>query len=153
MTAQHRIVLPYGQTSPNLLGPCTNSEGWTRLTDGTRGPVQTQRDSIRMLDTNKVERLSLWARKAVALLVIGELVLVIRVLEEPLSCLGHHHLLASTGAFFQVTRGEVSGIGELRPRMGDAWRCRSSTLTVKDRALARIHRWTWMDGVRTVEEE
>ena len=83
MTAQHRIVRAYRQASANFSGPRTHSEGWTRLTDGTRGPVQTQRDSIRMLDTNKVERLSLWARKAVALLVIGELVLVIWVFEEP----------------------------------------------------------------------
>ena len=46
-------------------------------TDDPRGPIQSQRDSIRALDTYKVERLSLRAPKAVALLVIGESVLVI----------------------------------------------------------------------------
>ena len=38
-----------------------------------------------MLYADERERLPLWARKAVALLVIGELVLVVRVIEEPLS--------------------------------------------------------------------
>ena len=38
-----------------------------------------------MLYADERERLPLWACKAVTLLVIGELVLVIRVLEEPLS--------------------------------------------------------------------
>ena len=110
----------YRQASPNLFGPRTDSEGWAHLADGLRGPVQTQRDSIRMLDTNELERLSLRTRKAVARLVVGELVLVIWVFEEPLPLLRHYHLLISTGAFFQVTRGEVSGIGQrhlrLRPR-------------------------------------
>ena len=48
----------YRQASPNLFGPRTDSEGWAHLADGLRGPVQTQRDSIRMLDTNELERLS-----------------------------------------------------------------------------------------------
>ena len=85
MTAQHRIVRPYGQTSPNLLGPCTDSEGRARLADGAGSPVQSQWDSVRMLYADERERLPLWARKAVALLVIDELVLVVRVFEEPLS--------------------------------------------------------------------
>ena len=69
-----------------------------------------------MLYADERERLPLWAHKAVTLLVVGELVLVIRVLEEPLPGLGHHHLLASTGTFFQVTPGEISGIGQRRLR-------------------------------------
>ena len=114
MTAQHRIMWTYGQASPNLFGPRTDSEGWAHLADGLRGPAQTQRDSIRMLDTNELERLCLRTRKAVARLVVGELVLVIWVFEEPLPRLGHHHLLISTGAFCQVTPGEISGIGQRR---------------------------------------
>ena len=85
MTAQHRIVRPYGQASPNLLGPCTDSEGRARLADGAGSPVQSQWDSVRMLYADERERLPLWARKAVALLVIDESVLVVRVFEEPLS--------------------------------------------------------------------
>ena len=81
----------YRQSSPNLFGPRTDSEGWAHLADGLRGPVQTQRDSIRMLDTNELERLSLRTRKAVARLVVGELVLVIWVFEEPLPRLRHDH--------------------------------------------------------------
>ena len=38
-----------------------------------------------MLYADERERLTLWARKAVALLVIDESVLVVRVFEEPLS--------------------------------------------------------------------
>ena len=63
-----------------------DSEDRARLADGSRGPVQMQRNSIRMLDAKELEPPSLWTRKTVALLVIGESVLVIRVCEEPLPC-------------------------------------------------------------------
>ena len=77
----------YGQTSPNLFGSGTDSEIRTRLADGAGSPVQSQRNSVRVLYADELERLSLQTRKAVARLVVGELVLVIRVLEEPLPCL------------------------------------------------------------------
>ncbi len=79
MTTQHCIVRPYRQAVAGLSGLCSDSEGWARLTDSTRGPVQTQRDSISVLNTDEVVRLTLWTPKAVALLEIGELVLVIGV--------------------------------------------------------------------------
>ena len=85
MTVQHCIVRSYRQAAAGLSGPGTDSEGRARLADDPRSPVQPQRDSIGVLDTDELERLTLWTRKAVALLVIGELVLVIQVFEEPLS--------------------------------------------------------------------
>ena len=40
-----------------------DSEGRARLADGSRGPVQMQRNSIRMLDAKELEPPSLWTRK------------------------------------------------------------------------------------------
>ena len=87
MTTQHCIVRPYCQAPPNLSGLRTGSEGRACLTDSTCSPVQTQRDSVRVLYADERERLSLGTPEAIALLVIGESVLVIWVFEEPLPCL------------------------------------------------------------------
>ena len=87
MATQHFIVRPYGQASPNLFGSGTGSEGRACLADSTCSPVQTQRDSVRMLYADERERLSLGTPEAVVVLVIGESVLVIWVFEEPLPCL------------------------------------------------------------------
>ena len=79
------------------------------------------RDSVRMLYTDEREHLSLWTRKAVATLVIGESVLVIRVFEELLSCLrppcpppsGRRATAASSPASFCATRSTMHEDGRL----------------------------------------
>ena len=110
MTAQCSVVRPYRHTAAKLFGLRTDSEGRARLTDASRGPVQTPRDSIQALDTKKLEPQSLWTPEAVAVLVIGKSVLVIWVPKQLLSRLRHRNRLASTSASFQALPGMESGI-------------------------------------------
>ena len=78
VAAEHRIMGTYGQTAASLAGSRADAEGWSRLADGARGSVQTQRNAIRLLDAKEPEPPPLGTGKSVALLVIGESVLVIR---------------------------------------------------------------------------
>ena len=73
-----------------------------------------------MLYAGELERLSLWTRKAVAVLVVCESVLVIWVFEEPLPCLWHHHLLTSPDTLCHMARGEIPGVSQRHrhPRPG-----------------------------------
>ena len=144
MTGQRFVVSAYHQRAATDAVFGTHSEGWTRPADRRRSSVAPLQGLSGMLGADKAQRPTLETDIAVALLIIGEMVPVIRVLRRPAPCwLRHRHPLTPASALLQVASRVITRIGQCHPRFRSGRRFGPfehwSQLGIVSRFIHKVH--------------